>query len=85
VCKLFIDNEAAIRAYCEKNGLDFEKAKHSPKTFGKEDIYVQHYNEEKGKFGLLDETPMPIMLKIFKTDNGLAFEQTEHTAKYLAL
>ena len=27
---------------------------------------------------------MPIVLKIVKTDKGLTFEQTEHTAKYLA-
>ena len=34
--------------------------------------------------GLLDETPMPVVLWISRDFNGnLSFKQTEHTKKYL--
>jgi len=88
MCKLFFDNEPVIREYCEKNGLSFEKARNSPKSFGEDDIYIQYVDYEVGRqqlAGLIPETPAPVTLKIFKTDNGLTFEQTEHTAKYLAM
>ena len=88
MCKLFLDNESVIKDYCEKNGLNFEKAKHSPKTFGQDDIYIQHYDEEiatQELAGLIRPSPMPITLKIFKRGTRLEFEQTEHTATHLAV
>jgi len=87
VCKIFNENEAAIREYCEKNGLNFDVVENSPKCFNNEYVFIQYVDYEKGMkqlLGLLDETPAPIILKIFKTPNGL-FEQTEHTAQYLAV
>jgi len=85
-CKLFNENEAVIKEYCTKNGLNFDFAKSSPKTFNDIEMFIQYYNESESKgLGLLDETPMPVILKIIKTANGLLFEQTEHTARYLAV
>jgi uncharacterized protein YbbK (DUF523 family) len=86
--KYYNENEAAVKDYCAQNCLNFELLKKSPKSCGVNDLYVQYYEEgritcaESGV--MLGSTPMPVMLKIFKTDNGLRFEQTEHTAKYLA-
>lgn len=88
MCKIFDENEAAIREYCEKNGLSFERAKYSPCSFNKTEVHIQHFDEERGKrqlAGLIPETPMPVTLKIFNTPDGLLFEQTEHTARYLAV
>jgi hypothetical protein len=83
---MFIDNETAIKDYCDKNGLNFEKAKNSPKCFNKTEIFLQYVDwKESNGLGLLDETPAPVTLMIRKTDSGLMFEQTEHTAKYLSV
>ena len=85
--KLFRDNEHVIRMYCDENHLDFEKAKKMPKSWNdKEGIcYVQFYDEEDEPQydGLKIDIPMPIVLMIHKVSGGIAFEQTEHTIKYL--
>lgn len=83
-CKLFNDNIAEIKKYCERNKLDFDKLCGMSKCWGKDDLIFQYYDPEKGKNGLLDETPMPIVLIMFQTVNGPVFEQTENTYKYLA-
>ena len=84
MCKLFLDWETEIKAYCDSNDLDYEKAKKMPKSWGKNDIAVQYIDKEKGKQGLLDDTPAPVVLWIRKDKNGsIIFEQTEHTEKYL--
>lgn len=84
MCKLFIDWEAEIRRYCDENGLDFSKAQQAGKCWGKDVLMLQHIAPGSGKDGLHDETPAPIALIIRKDKNGLVFEQTEHTAEYLA-
>lgn len=88
MCKLFNDWSEEIKAYCEENGLSFEKAQKMSKSWGKNDVILQYFNPDsesvKKGLGLLDETPMPVVLWITKDDNGLNFEQTEYTHKYLA-
>lgn len=84
MCKRFDDWSDEIREYCSKNGLNFEKAKALSKCWGKNDLILQHYSPDKDSLGLLDETPMPVVLMITKTPNGLMFEQTEYTKKYLS-
>lgn len=84
MCQLFIDWENEIKAYCTENGLNFEKAKNMPKCWGKNDIWLQYHDPDKGKNGLRDETPAPIVLKISRVGSTIRFEQTEHTQKYLS-
>lgn len=84
MCKLFEDFQEEIKKYCDINKLDFEKVKKSPKCWGKNDIYLQHYDPQKAKGGLLNDTPAPVLLKIFITNAGVKIEQTEYTKKYLA-
>ena len=73
-----------IRLYCEKCGLSFDKARHMCKSWNEENLYLQYHDPDKGKEGLRDETPMPVVL-IMRIKNGMpVFEQTEHTQKYLA-
>lgn len=84
MCKLFTDWENEIKAYCIENGLDFEKAKNMPKCWGENDIWLQHHDPDKGKNGLRDETPAPIVLKISCVGSTIKFEQTEYTQKYLS-
>lgn len=83
MCKLFDDWSASIKEYCDKNDFDYEKAKSMSQCWGRDILALQYYDPEKGKNGLLDETPMPLVLLIEKTPDGLIFKQTEHTKKYL--
>lgn len=83
MCKMFSKYEKEIENYCNLNNLDFETAKKLPQCWGKNDIWLQYHDPEKGKNGLKDETPAPIVLKIFIENNSVSFEQTEYTEKYL--
>lgn len=78
-----------IEAYCIDNNLSFEKAEKMSKSWSKNDLVLQYFNPEsesvnKG-LGLLDETPMPVVLWITKNGDSLCFEQTEYTQKYLSV
>lgn len=84
MCKLFEDWSDEIRTYCNKNNLSFDKAQKLSQCWGSNFLALQYHDPEKGKTGLLDDTPMPLVLLISKTPNGLVFEQTEHTLKYLS-
>lgn len=83
MCKLFSKYEKEIEDYCNDNDLDFQIAKTLPQCWGENDIWLQYHDPSKGKEGLRDETPAPIVLKIFIKDSIVSFEQTEHTQKYL--
>ena len=83
MCKLFNQYQDEIQHYCEENGLNFELAKTLPQCWGKNDIWIQYHDPQKGSSGLLDETPAPIVLIIRVHNGSVSFEQTEHTAKYL--
>ncbi|MCM1023264.1 MAG: hypothetical protein NC395_04315 [Prevotella sp.] len=84
MCKLFDEWSPQIEKFCNENGFDFEKAKKLSKSWGKDNLALQHYDPEKGKMGLRDETPMPLVLRIKKNpDDTLEFVQTEYTKKYL--
>lgn len=89
MCKLFNDWSVQIKEYCDKNNLSFEKAQNMSKSWGKNNIALQYYNPDcecvKKGLGLLDETPMPVVLWITKSGNNLEFEQTEYTQRYLAI
>ncbi len=84
MCKLFDDWSGEIRNYCQKNNFSFEKVQKLSQCWGSNFLALQHHDPEKGKMGLLDETPMPLVLLITQTSDGLVFEQTEYTKKYLA-
>ncbi|MBQ7596959.1 MAG: hypothetical protein IJU56_00080 [Clostridia bacterium] len=84
MCKLFDDWSSEIKRYCDSNALDFEKAKKMSQCWGKDFVALQYHDAKKGQKGLLNDTPMPLVLLISKGKTGLDFEQTEYTKKYLA-
>lgn len=89
MCKRFEEWSEEIKAFCNDNGYNFEKAKKLSKGWSKDDLVLQYFDPEcesvKKGLGLLDETPMPVVLWIRKTPDGtLSFEQTEHTKRYLS-
>jgi len=74
-----------IKKYCDDNNLSADKVFSASSAGNASEMILQHFDPEKGKFGLLDETPMPITLKIYLEAGKLRFEQTEHTYKYLGV
>lgn len=84
MCKLFDDWSNDIRNYCQKNDFDFEKVKSLSQCWGRDFLALQFHDPDQGQKGLLNETPMPLVLLIRKTPTGLIFEQTEHTKKCLS-
>ena len=75
-----------IQKYCKENHISFEKLNSMVKGCGNNDIMFLYHDPDKGKDGLLDETPMPLVLLLTKEPSGkLVFKQTEHTQKYLGI
>lgn len=87
MCQRFNEWSGAIRSYCEENGLSFERAKSMVKCSSSNMLALQYFDPnadaEKQKKGLLDETPMPVVLWVFKENGSFVFKQTEFTKKYL--
>lgn len=84
MCELFTEWSADIQSFCKENNLSFEKAKRLSKSWGKDFLILGYHDPEKGKTGLLDDTPAPAALLITKGEDGeLVFETTEFTDKYL--
>ena len=84
MCKLFSEWEQDIRRYCERNALDFARVQESGKCWGKDFLMLQHIDPASGTQGLRDETPAPVVLMVRREPEGLVFEQTRYTRKYLA-
>lgn len=68
MCKRFDDWSQEIKNFCDKNGYSIEKAKSLSQCWGKDDLFLQYFDPDsesvrKG-LGLLDETPMPLVLYI---------------------
>ncbi|MEG0770319.1 MAG: hypothetical protein RR436_00345 [Clostridia bacterium] len=86
MCKLFEKWAPQIKECCEKNNLSFEKACKLSKAWGKDDIVLQYFDKSKNDGrGLLNETPLPIVLYIYINDGVVTIEQTENTQKYLSI
>jgi hypothetical protein len=80
------DYKDEIKEYCLLNKLDFEKINSYPKCWNSEFIAVQYSDGDyTNTGGLLNDTPMPLVLLINKEENGISFEQTEYTKQYAAL
>lgn len=87
MCKLFDDWAKDIEEFCIANNYSFDKAKKLSQCWSNDFLALQYFDpkSERGKLGLLDETPMPLVLMISKKNGKLNFEQTENTRKYLAI
>ncbi|MDR0991479.1 MAG: hypothetical protein LBL87_01080 [Ruminococcus sp.] len=82
----FQDYKDEIKKYCLLNKLDFDKINKYPKSWNSELIAIQYSDGDyTNTRGLLDDTPMPLVLLINKEENGISFEQTEYTKLYAAL
>ena len=84
MCARFDEWKSEIEEFCASNGLDFKKTANLVQSSNQDMLVLQHYDPEKGKRGLLDETPMPVVLWAFRDGSSVRFEQTEHTKRYLS-
>ncbi len=74
-----------LEAFCEQEGLDLRIVLRQPKGVGEEFIHIYFHNPAKGKAGLLDETPMEILMTMTRDDvDVFRFEVTEFGRKVLA-
>jgi len=83
MAKIIVKYKKEIEEYCDENNLSVDKVFHSPRSYSNERLIFLHHDPEKGKRGLLDETPAAVTLAVFLENDKLRFEQTEHTRKYL--
>lgn len=83
MCNRFEEWKDSIRDYCESNSLNFQKACSMAKGSNQNMLVLQFHDPEKGRMGLMDETPMPAVLWAFRDGDGVRIEQTEYTHKYL--
>jgi hypothetical protein len=82
----FNDYKNDIKDYCARNNIDFDKISTFPRGSGRDNLMFLYLdNQNKKTLGLLDETPLPIVLMVRRKDNVLSFEQTENTKKYASL
>ena len=84
MCKRFEEWRSDIQKYCAENGLSFSKAEKMVKGSNENMLVLQYHDPNIKTNGLLDETPMPAVLWVTRGTNGLVFEQTEFTRKYMA-
>lgn len=89
MCERFEEWKDEIKKYCEENNLSFEKAKKMSKGSNKDMLLLQYYDPDSEEantgLGLMNETPLPPVLWVLRTEDGVEFEQTEYTQQYLAL
>lgn len=85
MCKLFDEWSKDIENFCIKNNYSFDKASKLSQSWAPNKLALSYFDpeSERAKLGLLDDTPMPLVLMISKKDGKLNFEQTEYTRKYL--
>lgn len=81
----FITNNKNFIDYCQKMGVAYDKIMALPKCYTKDMIKFQILNEEKGKMGLMDNTPAKVILTIRKDGNELVFEPSEDIKKYVGV
>ena len=83
--KLYEKWEPQIREYFTANKLNYAKVQKCGKMFGvldrKKTLYFQDIESSKD-IGLLDDTPAPIVLKVFEDNEQLIFEETIYTKEY---
>lgn len=81
----FDEIKKTVETYCKNNNLNFDKLCKLVKSWGKNIFTFLYHDPNKGKNGLYDETPMPLVLSVERVDGKLVIEQTEHTKKYIGL
>ena len=85
MCMKLNDYKNEIQQYCIDNKLDYEKIMSAIKGCGNDSITFQVAEKENNSRGLLDETPLPTVLILYKKNNVIKFEQTEYTHQYLSI
>lgn len=82
---IFRTRRKEIIAYCNENGLDYEKLRKCGIFGGVSSAFSFQYVEDIDPSKPYDDSvPAPIVLQVQIVDGKLLFTQTEHTMKYIA-
>ena len=73
-----------IEQFCINHGLDFEKLRTMGICYNQDVAFFQRIDHERGRNGLLDETPADVVLIMQIVDGKPVFKETEITRKYLS-
>jgi len=86
-CEILKNYEAEVQRYCVDNLLSYSKLINSSLSWNKRGLVAQYNDRDPKKeaLGLMDNTPMPVLLEIYLENGRLRFVQTDITHKYLGV
>ncbi len=63
--------------YCSDNGIDYDKIMRLPRCYGKDIIRFQIVNKEKGRTGLMDDTPAKVLLTVEYSNGEFIYQKSD--------
>lgn len=79
-----MEHKPILEKFCAEKGISIEKIMNSPMSYNHEVMFVLWPDKNKGREGLLDETPMKTLLTITKdSEKILRFELVDDAVNYL--
>lgn len=69
--------ESALKAFCEQNSLDFNKAMAAPRCGNDKVLFIQRIS------GKASDAPAEILITATVDDGNIRFEKGENADKYL--
>lgn len=82
--KIFEKYYEFLREYCKNKPLNYDEIISYPRCGNEQILNFVKYDEEKGKNGLLDETPAEIILTIYYNEDGsFTISEGKNAKKYI--
>jgi hypothetical protein len=79
-CKIVTRHKAEIENYCAGRKISAAKIFNASMSWDKTSVYILGSGDpERGKLGMHDNVPLPVLLEIYLENGKLRFVQTEHT------
>ena len=79
------NDKAVLQEYCTKHSYSYSALESEPQGYGKDFHLFFHHDPAKGTDGLMDETPMPVILRVDKKGDQYTITETDYTKRYLAI
>lgn len=82
--KIFAKYYDFLKDYCKESPLNYDKIISYGKCGNKQILHFMKYDPEKGKRGLLDETPAEVLLTVYHNEDGsFTVVEGKNAKKYL--
>lgn len=73
-----------LKEYCKESPLNYDKIMANAQCGNQEFFCIQRFDKEKGKRGLLDETPAEVLLTVYHNEDGsFTVVEGKNAKKYL--